>query len=168
MKYRKKPVVIEAKQFYDDAVSFIELRNFMNCELVISYKEPNNPKLQIATLEGVMEASVGDYIIQGVNGEFYPCKPDIFNKTYEAYLEPMFKKFSVADTSKPCDDMNISACNNNVVFGGRCGGGMSHHINMQKLSENDLECPICGKPLCIQETSGIAVCSDANCEYGHV
>ena len=39
--------------------------------------------LKIETLEGVMNASVGDYIIKGVNGEYYPCKPDIFEKTYE-------------------------------------------------------------------------------------
>ena len=39
--------------------------------------------LPIKTLEGVMYASIGDYIIKGVNGEFYPCKPDIFHKTYE-------------------------------------------------------------------------------------
>lgn len=41
----------------------------------------------IPTLEGDMEASLGDYIIKGVNGEFYPCKPDIFEKTYEKYKE---------------------------------------------------------------------------------
>lgn len=40
-------------------------------------------KLLIETLEGTMEASQGDYIIKGINGEFYPCKPDIFEKTYE-------------------------------------------------------------------------------------
>ena len=55
-----------------------------------------------------------------------------------------------------------------VKFGGCCGGGMNHYINTQKVSENDLECPICGKPLYIQETSGIAACSDANCKYGHI
>lgn len=83
MKYRKKPVVIEA----------------MQC------KEPNTPKdvvvwaqgtracgvgdlskkqwIEIDTLEGTMMANYGDWIIKGVNGEFYPCKPDIFEKTYE-------------------------------------------------------------------------------------
>ena len=57
MMYRKKPVVIEAYQ--------------------------TDKELDIETLEGVMHASVGDYIITGVNGEQYPCKPDIFRKTYE-------------------------------------------------------------------------------------
>ncbi|WP_204664866.1 hypothetical protein [Dyadobacter sandarakinus] len=44
---------------------------------------PREDKILIPTLEGVMEASLGDWIIRGVNGEFYPCKPDIFEKTYE-------------------------------------------------------------------------------------
>jgi hypothetical protein len=44
---------------------------------------PENRYIQIQTLEGVMEASVGDWIIKGVKGEFYPCKPDIFKMTYE-------------------------------------------------------------------------------------
>lgn len=83
MKYRKKPVEIEAIQFTDETDRLIELQNFMNAELVISYNNPDDPKLKIATLEGVMEASVGDYIIKGVQGEFYPCKPDIFEATYE-------------------------------------------------------------------------------------
>jgi hypothetical protein len=83
MKYRKKPVVIEAVQFTDEPDRIIELQEFMNAELVINYNDTNNPKLKIATLEGVMDASVGDYIIKGVKGEFYPCKPDIFHKTYE-------------------------------------------------------------------------------------
>ena len=42
-----------------------------------------DPFIRIPTLEGTMVASVGDYVIKGVNGEFYPCKPDIFHKTYE-------------------------------------------------------------------------------------
>lgn len=85
MKYRKKPVVIEALQFHDDAKRIEELSNFITGQPVkIDYQDPKKPKLKIQTLEGVMEASVGDYIIKGVNGEFYPCKPDIFEKTYEA------------------------------------------------------------------------------------
>lgn len=85
MKYRKKPVVIEAVQFSDDSKRIEELSNFITDQPVkVDYQDPKNPKLKIQTLEGVMEASVGDYIIKGVNGEFYPCKPDIFEKTYEA------------------------------------------------------------------------------------
>lgn len=87
MRYRKKPVVIEAIQFTDDTDRLIELQNFMNAELVIDYKNQEQPKLKIATLEGVMNANIGDYIIKGVNDEFYPCKPDIFEKTYEKVEE---------------------------------------------------------------------------------
>ena len=85
MKYRKKPVVIEAMQFKDDSSdTIIELQEFMQSDLRVSYADPDNPVIKIETLEGVMDASVGDFIIKGVNGEFYPCKPDIFEKTYEA------------------------------------------------------------------------------------
>lgn len=90
MKYRKKPVVIEAVQFTDEPDRVIELQEFMNADLVINYNDKNNPKLKIATLEGVMDASIGDYIIKGVNNEFYPCKPDIFHKTYEPILKACY------------------------------------------------------------------------------
>ena len=81
-KYRKKPVVIEALQFLDTVERLEELANFIS-EFRVSYKDRENPKLIISTLEGEHEASVGDYIIRGVHGEFYPCKPDIFKETYE-------------------------------------------------------------------------------------
>ena len=88
MKYRKKPVVIEAIQFTDDNTeTLIRLQEFMNRDIEVSYKNPKNPVLRIETLEGVMEASIGDYIIKGINGEFYPCKPDIFKATYEKVKE---------------------------------------------------------------------------------
>lgn len=88
MKFRKKPVVIDAFKLNDrgfveddwfwDAVSNNEIitHNFGK-----NYSEP--AWCEIHTLEGVMKASNGDYIIRGVNGEIYPCKPDIFEKTYE-------------------------------------------------------------------------------------
>ena len=50
----------------------------------------NDQELRIQTLEGSMIASVGDYIIKGVKGEFYPCKPDIFEMTYEKYKKLVF------------------------------------------------------------------------------
>ena len=86
MKYRKKPVVIEAMQFKDDlADTIIALQEFMSGgDIRVSYADPDNPVIKIETLEGIMDASIGDFIIKGVNGEFYPCKPDIFEKTYEA------------------------------------------------------------------------------------
>ena len=82
--YRKKPVEIEAIQFEDTPEVLSELSDFINNQdLRVDYKDPENPVIKIETLERVMKASVGDYIIKGVNGEFYPCKPYIFNKTYE-------------------------------------------------------------------------------------
>lgn len=84
MKYRKKPVIIEAIQFIDNADRIIEIHEFMGGDTIrVNYEDKDNPYLKIETLEGIMKASVGDYIIKGVNGEFYPCKPDIFEKTYE-------------------------------------------------------------------------------------
>lgn len=92
MKYKKKPVVIEAIQLKVD--NFDEVCEFMG-ETPMPKHNPdygidehgntNNPYLgvYIETLEGKMLASCGDYIIKGVNGEFYPCKPDIFEKTYD-------------------------------------------------------------------------------------
>lgn len=77
-KFRKKPVVIEAMQYTDTMLNYIQLAVFMGQEVIA-----NNSKLEIKTLEGVMTASKGDWIIKGVHGEFYPCKPDIFELTYE-------------------------------------------------------------------------------------
>lgn len=82
-KYRKKPVVIDAVQ-YDgnfrclDIFSIHEVSHF-----IVSKDSDGKQCIKIPTLEGEMIASVGDYIIRGVKGEFYPCKPDIFEATYE-------------------------------------------------------------------------------------
>ena len=92
MKYRKKPVVIDAVQL--TANNFDEICDFLG----FTPDEKLNPNygidengdtndwrlgVYIPTSEGKMLASNGDFIIKGVNGEFYPCKPDIFTKTYE-------------------------------------------------------------------------------------
>ncbi len=78
--YRKKPVVIEAVQWDGSPESLGEVVNWMKKEVLML---DGGKKLGIETLEGTMEASIGDFIIKGVHGEFYPCKPDIFEKTYE-------------------------------------------------------------------------------------
>lgn len=89
--YRKKPVVIEAFQ-YDGDLKGSDGQYYVPDWAVKAYEDgtmyygelDGKPgELFIKTLEGVHHASVGDYIIQGVNGELYPCKPDIFEKTYE-------------------------------------------------------------------------------------
>ena len=89
-KYVKKPVVIEAVQLLNTDESISECINFIwnnrikdeqlrGCIDAIKRKDGMN----IETLEGDMKANFGDFIIRGVNGEHYPCKPDIFEKTYE-------------------------------------------------------------------------------------
>lgn len=85
-KYRKKPVVIEAIQATLDNVD--ELVEFCEGNL----KSHPLVGVVIETLEGKMNVSKGDYVIKGVKGEFYPCKPDIFEMTYEPMLEPNDKK----------------------------------------------------------------------------
>lgn len=81
--YTKKPVTIEAIQFADDADTISNIHGFLGAETtVVSYDNPTSPVLKIGTLEGTMTAQVGDWIIKGVKGEFYPCKPDIFEETY--------------------------------------------------------------------------------------
>ena len=81
MKYRKKPVVIEAVQWSGNNLN--EILDFMKDKQPNYYEDDEKKLLTIQTLEGNMIASVDDYIIKGVQGEFYPCKPDIFKKTYE-------------------------------------------------------------------------------------
>ena len=78
MKYRKKPVVIEAYQ--------------------------TDKELDIETLEGTMHASVGDYIITGVRGEQYPCKPDIFEQTYEPADAPTASPWHRVEEELPSMD----------------------------------------------------------------
>lgn len=77
-KYRKKPVEIEAVQWTGDNLAELRKMDGFN-----SVHTCFGGRLNIKTLEGMMFASVGDYIIKGVQGEFYPCKPDIFEQTYE-------------------------------------------------------------------------------------
>jgi hypothetical protein len=79
MKFRKKPVVIEAMLW--DGLNVPEIKQFMGIETIPW--DAKRDTILIETLEGNMEASKGDWIIKGVNGEFYPCKPDIFEKSYE-------------------------------------------------------------------------------------
>ena len=81
MKFRKKPVVIDAEQF--TRANIDKCINFVCANGSADHDEAGNSVLRIQTLEGVMRADIGDWIIKGVNGEFYPCKPDIFEKTYE-------------------------------------------------------------------------------------
>jgi len=94
-KYTKQPIVIEAIQYINER-SLIDIIEMVGSDKVISGNnslyitgancrnvEIINGELKISTLEGVMVAKKGDYIIRGVKGEIYPCKPDIFQETYK-------------------------------------------------------------------------------------
>lgn len=89
MKYKKKPVAIDAIQW--TGLNLEEIKEFVGKDLDYSISDAawqvgkGVPYviMKIHTLEGDMDVSKGDFIIKGVNGEFYPCKPDIFEKTYE-------------------------------------------------------------------------------------
>jgi hypothetical protein len=83
-RFRKKPVVIEAVQWHGES----------NCQEVFDFLGLDHPEdemdhgeIHIHTLEGIMSAQPGDWIIQGVQGEHYPCKPDIFAVTYEEVVQ---------------------------------------------------------------------------------
>lgn len=77
-RYRKKPVEIEAMRFEN------ERAGSLIAEWCGGSNELRPDQVQISTLEGVMTANIGDWVIRGVKGEFYPCRDDIFRQTYEA------------------------------------------------------------------------------------
>lgn len=90
MKYKRKSIIVEALQFNN--LNRTEVEAFTGQNLVWELESeaaylagvaPPISSLTIPTLEGNMKAMPGDFIIKGVNGEFYPCKPDIFHKSYE-------------------------------------------------------------------------------------
>ncbi len=101
MKFRKKPVVVEAKEFAGDTAKLHQVYLWIEENTEGSFEpmaviegrkpcpasgvsiDPRDGRLMIATLEGFHHANIGDWIIRGVQGEFYPCKPDIFAATYE-------------------------------------------------------------------------------------
>lgn len=91
-KYIKKPVEIEAIQLKEDNIievfDFLDGANYKETKSVeeledFSQRMLEQGYIEIETLEGIMKAGFGDYIIKGIKGEFYPCKPDIFQATYE-------------------------------------------------------------------------------------
>lgn len=88
MKFRKKPVEVEAFKFYVDGMPDWFMDKVTANEVILrncnySRYGMDEAYCEIETLEGTMRANGGDFIIRGVNGEIYPCKPDIFIKTYE-------------------------------------------------------------------------------------
>ena len=85
MKFRKRPVIIDA-WYLSKQMHIIAFQNFCKINNLPDFKcvyENNENKMFIPTLEGEMVAKCGDWIIKGVNGEYYPCKSEIFEKTYD-------------------------------------------------------------------------------------
>ena len=93
-KYRKKPVVIEAIQLHGQEKDVKNILEFMGQKVDLSHPIAGEKfsdychivrkeGIAISTLEGVVTADIGDWVIKGIKGEFYPCKPDIFALTYE-------------------------------------------------------------------------------------
>lgn len=104
-KWRKKPVVIHASQWNGHTLA--EARQFQDARNLPHWAiggRNGKTGMIIPTLEGDHLAESGDYIICGVQGEFYPCKPDIFAATYEAVLEdtPKEDMFSQSEITKTC------------------------------------------------------------------
>lgn len=87
MKYIKKSITIEALEWNGEEDQFQEIRAMGKDSRITINRTPEG-KLEIPTLEGVMTADVGDMVIKGIQGELYPCKPDIFQKTYDEVQEP--------------------------------------------------------------------------------
>jgi hypothetical protein len=88
-KFRKKAIVIEAFKFYVDNIPDWFMDKVSSNDIILrkcDYKRYsiNDAYCEIKTLEGIMICNGGDYVIKGIEGEIYPCKPDIFNKTYDA------------------------------------------------------------------------------------
>ena len=103
MKYRKKPVVIEAIKWTGENLD--ELRAFVPEEF---RNNKIHQPLGLITLEGVLTISEGDYVIRGVKGEFYPCKPDIFEMTHEK-VESIQERAHIEDQSCWCGPALIQA-----------------------------------------------------------
>lgn len=85
MLYKKKPIVVEVWRFTHEALKDVDswVRKYREKMTLVSQYGGDVLYIEIKTLEGLMRAELGDYIIKGVQGEIYPCKPDIFKETYE-------------------------------------------------------------------------------------
>jgi len=155
-KYRKKPVVIEAVQLlwstWDEVCEFADVGKLTDGKPEGCYisgdglATENHPGvdeiakigLHIPTLEGLHLAREGDWIIKGVRGELYPCKPDIFEATYEAVEAKMGDRYIITVTCPECglDD-------DDVYYAPTCGF-------------TDWTCMVCGHKIDLEEYTGIS------------
>ena len=120
MKFRKKPVVVEAMQ-YTDMESVVLITEWLGGDTIklVFRGDMDNAQLIIPTLEGDMRAKIGDWIIKGVAGEAYPCKPDIFANTYEAVIEDAKEQDIPEHLDVRCsyvDGVNQRSCEGQVFY----------------------------------------------------
>jgi hypothetical protein len=113
-KYRKKPVVIEAFQFFAKDTPHPDCVKYHRNTQQLQFGEHY---YYIKTLEGDMTVSDGDYIIKGVKGEFYPCKPDIFSETYEELVRTSLAQSEESTNIKDYYETNRSYCSKCVSLG---------------------------------------------------
>ena len=107
-KFRKKPVEIEARQMLDDLANHIGIVQWIKDGGHDAFVSPVGTHITICTLEGNMTADLGDWIIRGVQGEFYPCKPDIFAATYErAEADPTDSKITRSPRQGSYDEADV-------------------------------------------------------------
>ena len=130
MKFRKKPVVVEAKKFTGENGQ--EIADFMGCQ----FPALEHGDLIIGTLEGNHRAKPGDWIIKGVQGEFYPCNPDIFQQTYE----PIEAHFEPNET----EDEGMNDTVDSAVM--LCAPSPCKTCSDRDKPENEDPCAMCGPP----------------------
>jgi len=163
MKYLKKPIVIEAVRWVGD--NFNEVRDFCP-EARFLDDSKGNGYFIISTKEGKMFCSVGDYIIKGIFGEFYPCKPDIFEKIMGLDA----KKLSITSCPYKTEELkniplgmvNCPVCLNMVI------AGLRHPTDEEVIETGGLPyrkaCPFCGSNdvhvLFLQDNINQVGCSD--------
>lgn len=107
-RFTKNAVTIEAIQFATDPNTISNIHGFLGAEesAITTQFAGADPVLAIKTLEGVMTAQVGDWIIKGVKGEFYPCKPDIFEATYVPAIKDDFASRLLVETQETAARLN--------------------------------------------------------------
>lgn len=104
MQYRKKPVVVSAIQYDGKWDTVQQMIKTLGMEPPVTWHMRGRPYMEISTLEGVMKANVGDWIIRGIKGECYPCKPDIFECTYEKVGKELPRNACRIVPEKECND----------------------------------------------------------------
>lgn len=163
--YFRKKVVIEAIQFVGKEESIADIVKLGASRLVdVDYSEYCLPKIQIYTLKGKMTAQIGDYVIKGVHGELYPCKPDIFAENYEECNEPNVMNFGQAiERIKSGKLVARKGWNGKGIYGGlikpKDGDAMTHdfvYIDTTGLQIDNPDAPLDRVPWLASQTDMLA------------